>query len=46
METPDPHSPSLLASLVETKETQERLKCTLMTEPAGEENIQMEYSCD
>jgi len=46
MKTPDPQSPSLSASLVETKETQERLKGTLMTEQTGEGNIQMEYSCD
>jgi len=46
MMTPDPQFPSLSASLVETKETQKRLKGTLMTEPAGEGNIRMEYSCD
>jgi type VI protein secretion system component VasA len=46
MRTPDPQSPGLSASHVETKETQERLKGTLMTEPADERNIQMEYSCD
>jgi hypothetical protein len=45
MKTPDPHSPSFSASLVETKEIQERLKGTLMTEPADERNIKMEY-CD
>jgi len=46
MKTPNPQSPSLSASLVETKETQERLMGTLMTEPADEGNIKMEYSCD
>jgi hypothetical protein len=45
MKTTDTHSPSFSASLVETKETQERLKGTLMTEPADERNIKMEY-CD
>jgi hypothetical protein len=46
MKTPDPQSPSPSTSLVETKKTQEGLKGTLMTEPAGEGNIQMEYSCN
>jgi len=46
MKIPDPQSPSLSTSLVETKEAQERLKGTLMTEPAGEGNIRMEYSCN